>query len=389
MRTLLFTLEYQPFKGGVANYYNNLVKFWPKPNNIFVLSDTEKLLNKRIIPVWLPAIWQLFKAIKKYKIDRVIVGQILPLGTVAYFLSFFLSFKYDIVFHGMDFSFACKQERKKKLMFKILKKANFIICANSYTAELIKKEDLKLSGKIKVVNPGVDPQAVITKQDKVQEIKNKYQNSIIILSAGRLVKRKGFDLVMKALSEVIKKTNQKIVYLIIGEGEEKENLEKTKKEILDEIAKITERNKTNNGNSLDEKKANGNYTNNKNYLNIELLGSVSEEDKWQYFQACDIFIMTSRDLSGDFEGFGIVYLEANLVGKPVVAGKAGGVPEAVVNNVNGLLIDSENNKEIIDSLVTLIQDQSLREKLGRQGRERVLQDFSWQNKVKEFYDGLK
>ena len=52
-----------------------------------------------------------------------------------------------------------------------------------------------------------------------------------------------------------------------------------------------------------------------------------------------IFIMPARNIAGDFEGFGIVYLEANLAKKPVIAGDSGGVRDAVVHNLNGLVVD--------------------------------------------------
>ena len=66
MNVLLFTLEYPPFKGGVANYYGNIVKYWPSEKEIAVLSNNEgQLINKRLpFLKWLRAVWQLWRATK-------------------------------------------------------------------------------------------------------------------------------------------------------------------------------------------------------------------------------------------------------------------------------------------------------------------------------------
>lgn len=98
--------------------------------------------------------------------------------------------------------------------------------------------------------------------------------------------------------------------------------------------------------------------------------------------------MPARAINGDFEGFGIVYLEANLYGKPVIAGNSGGVSDAVVNNETGLLIDPENISEIADAIKLLVNSPEKRLSLGTTGRERVLRDFLWSSQIKKLYENL-
>ncbi|MDP2754816.1 MAG: hypothetical protein Q8P40_10575, partial [Nitrospirota bacterium] len=75
MKVLLFTLEYPPFRGGVANYYGNLVKHYPKKDDIFVLHNNEgNLIKNWLLPKWLPAVWQLWRAVKKENIGHILVG---------------------------------------------------------------------------------------------------------------------------------------------------------------------------------------------------------------------------------------------------------------------------------------------------------------------------
>jgi phosphatidylinositol alpha-1,6-mannosyltransferase len=81
--------------------------------------------------------------------------------------------------------------------------------------------------------------------------------------------------------------------------------------------------------------------------------------------------------TGSVEGFGIVYLEAAACEVPSVAGATGGVADAVVDGETGLLVDPLDEAALADALVRLLGDPALRERLGRQGRRRILEEFSW------------
>lgn len=92
MKTLLFTLEFPPFKGGVANYYGNLAKYWPIEEKLLIFHNNQKEIMATNRPLaWVPAIWSLKRRLKKEKIDYLLVGQILPLGTIACILSFLIA----------------------------------------------------------------------------------------------------------------------------------------------------------------------------------------------------------------------------------------------------------------------------------------------------------
>jgi len=364
VKILLFTLEYPPFKGGVANYYGNVVKYWLEPDDIFVLNNNHnKLVKNWLWPKWLPAVRQLWQAVKKEKINYVLVGHVLPLGTIAWLLSYFLKFKYSVILHGMDFAYALHKARKKRTTKRILIKAQSIICANSYTAKLVENFlGKKQAGKVQVVNPGITPRKQKAKSKKQEILINKYnlQNKIILFSVGRLVKRKGFDMVIEAMMEVLKKVPD-LVYLIAGAGPDEKSLKK--KASSGTLASLP--------------------------ATIIFLGKITDEEKWAWLDLCDLFITVSRNIKGDFEGFGIVYLEANIAGKPVIAGDSGGVRDAVKDGVNGLLVNSEDAAEIAEAIIRLAKDRNLRKKLGEQGRERAIKEFNWEKQVGKIYSLIK
>ncbi|MFA4833541.1 MAG: glycosyltransferase family 4 protein [Patescibacteria group bacterium] len=358
MKTLLFTLEYPPFYGGIANYYGNLVKHWPQPDEIFVLdNNNSRLIKNWSWPKWLPAIWQLKEEIKNKKIGHVLVGHILPLGTVTWFLSGKMNFKYSVILHGMDFTFACRSARKRWLTKRILKKAENIICANSYTAKLV-ENFLGSKNKIVVVNPGIANHITYNTQHIARLKKERnLENKFILLTVGRLVKRKGIDMVLACLPEALKQAPN-LVYVIIGDGPEKENLKKL-------------------------------IINLKLEKNVLMVNKAGDEERNAWYGNCDIFIMPARQINDDFEGFGIVYLEANLAGKPVIAGDSGGVRDAVVDGENSLLVNPESKEEITAAIIKLAKDENLRKKLGEKGRERAIEEFNWERQIRKIYNLIK
>lgn len=365
-KVLLFTLEYPPFKGGVANVYENIVEHWPsyakasdgKPDSILVLNNNEDKLVNNNLPFlkWLPSISQLWKAVKKNKIGHILVGHILPLGTSAYILSKFTRVQYSVILHGMDLTFSFKKKRKKILAKKILAKAKNIICMNNYVAEIARETVGKKNyNKIKVVNPGIDNKFLTKEYESRGDLIKKYnlENKIVLFSVGRLVKRKGFDKVLECLPSVLTDVPD-LVYVIAGAGPDEEYLKS--------------------------------ISSNLNQDSAIFLGKITDEEKWAWLNLCDIFIMPSRNIDGDFEGFGIVFLEANLAGKPVIAGDSGGVSDAIENAINGLLVDPEDINDIAYAIIKLAKDENLRKKLGERGRERAINEFNWGRQVNKIYN---
>ncbi|OGF27975.1 hypothetical protein A2303_06190 [Candidatus Falkowbacteria bacterium RIFOXYB2_FULL_47_14] len=354
MKTLLFTLEYPPFKGGVASYYGNLVRHFPSPENIFVLHNNEnKLIGRWFRPRWLKAVLRLYREIKEKNIGHVLVGHLLPLGIAAYYVTKLTKTPYTIFVHGMDIVYAQKTLRKKRMSRKILGKAAHIICASNYTASLV-KEFIGDNGRIRVVNPGAEKD-IVRNEDLIAAIRKKHRffNKIVMYSVGRLVKRKGFDKVVESMPEILRAVPN-LYYFIAGDGPDKRYI----------------------------------YEKARGIPNIVFLKKPDDEEKWAWLEACDIFAMVSRNIAGDFEGFGIVYLEANLAGKPVIAGDSGGVRDAVKNAFSGLLVNPENTERIAAAVIRLAQDESLRKQLGEQGRERAINEFNWEKQAGKIYEIL-
>ena len=119
---------------------------------------------------------------------------------------------------------------------------------------------------------------------------------------------------------------------------------------------------------------------------MTLAGGVSNEALLDHYAIADLFVMAHRQLpSGDTEGFGLVFLEANACGVPVVAGISGGALDAVQNGVNGLTVDGEDVSAIAQAIVRILDDAALGDRLRQGGLTRVL-EADCRGKTGQFLD---
>jgi phosphatidyl-myo-inositol dimannoside synthase len=366
-KTLLVTIDFWPKVGGVANYYFNLAKNLDQ-DRIFVLTTKDndaddrdlnfKIVRKNLLlrlpvwPKWICMFCHVLKMVKKEGIEMIWVGEVLPTGTVVYYLSKIFRIPYMVSCHGNDLLQARKVGRREKMAGKVLRAAKYVSVNSAHTGELVKSFGV-LRGNIKIVNPGVDPQ----KKEILSQMNEKYdlKGKKILLSIGRLVERKGFDRVIEVLPRVWKKYPD-LVYVLIGSGSDEERL----KNMIGNEKRIVFVNK-----------------------------KISEAEKWSWLGSSDLFIMPARSDGGDVEGFGIVYLEANIAGLPVIAGRAGGVGEAVKDGVSGLLVDPENSDEIYKAIVKMFENGEFMKKMGSMGKKRASDEFSWFVITQKFKELLK
>lgn len=114
-----------------------------------------------------------------------------------------------------------------------------------------------------------------------------------------------------------------------------------------------------------------------------MLGAIDEPTKGSLLAACRALVMVSRESRKPplFEGFGIAYLEAALAGRPSLAGASGGVPDAVVHEETGLLVDPLSVTAVIAAAMRLMDDPQLADAMGERARIRALRDFTWEASI--------
>jgi phosphatidylinositol alpha-1,6-mannosyltransferase len=166
-----------------------------------------------------------------------------------------------------------------------------------------------------------------------------------VLTVGRLQKRKGHDVMIKALP-AIRESVPDILFAVIGDGEERENIERLVIEygVADQV---------------------------------QLLGEVDDATMISCYQQCDLFALANRQVGRDIEGFGMVLVEAQSCGRPVLAGASGGTRETMRIGETGIVVPCEEPHRLADELRTLLSDRERLEAMGRAARPWVVENLDW------------
>lgn len=338
---LLLTLEYPPDVGGVGNYYWKLVQHFP-PHRIIVCDNR----NNQLLSPWLKTWFVLWRYRKKEQFSSIIVGHVLPLGTVVLLWHIVFGTPYIVYTHGMDMTLPARFLRKRVLLRWILRKAAFVITVSRYTSAKIKLFlPQKSWNKIILIPPGPSISPTTPTESFADPLPEQF-----MLSAGRLVERKGLDTAIKAFAQVHDEF-QNFHYVIAGDGSMRTQLE-----ALIERLGLTSR--------------------------VRLVGRVSNGQLAQLYERCQFLVLASRILADvDFEGFGMVILEANSFKKPAIGTRAGGIPDAIQHEHTGLLVAPDSVEELAGAIRRLIRDTTLRGQLGQAAQRYVNEHHRWAQKA--------
>jgi len=253
-----------------------------------------------------------------------------------------------ITLHGTYAVDALNKWHLKGLYSRVYKKAKKIICVSRFTEKEVLKKIPSLKNTI-VINNGVNYEKF-----QIHNQQKSFKNKIII-SVGALMSRKGYHISISAVAEVKKKYSN-LKYYIIGNQKNKEYFNQLKKLVED--------------NRLEE--------------NVIFLENVSEKDLINFYYQSDLFLLTPIYVEGSkFEGFGLVYLEANACGKPVIGTYGCGAEDAIKDNYGGFLVEQNNIIQTSEAIIKILSDQNLMEKIGKNGKKWA-QDRDWFKIVLEY-----
>jgi phosphatidylinositol alpha-1,6-mannosyltransferase len=235
---------------------------------------------------------------------------------------------------------------KFKVMRFVLRHSDHVIANSEHTRHTLL--DIGVTAeRVALIHPGVNLDRFRPDLDStgLRESIGITGNEKLVLSVGRLTRRKGFDCLIDAVTE-LRRRGRAVSLAIAGIGEDRERLRSL-------IALCDAQ----------------------RYVHV--LGAVEDAELPSWLNASDVFAMCNRDIDGDNEGFGIVFIEAAACGKPALAGLAGGAGSAVVDGLTGYRVDGRDVAMIAQSLERLLFDPSLAKTMGETGRRRACAEFSW------------
>ncbi len=232
-------------------------------------------------------------------------------------------------------------DRLAKLEEQTAHDATLIVTISKYSLEKIQTHYGIDKSKVRIVPNGVDTEMFKPTQNQ-QAARQQFRlgSEPCVLFVGSLIPRKGLGFLVEAAKKIVKQ-NVDTKFLIVGEGPLKTQL-------------IS---------SLEAANLLGNF---------RFLGNVEDEMLPTVYNCADVFVLPSIQ-----EGQGIVMLEAQASGKPVVAFDVGGVNEAARNDETGLLVERGNTDELANALLKLLGDSSLRLRMGSNGRRYVAENYTW------------
>ena len=118
--------------------------------------------------------------------------------------------------------------------------------------------------------------------------------------------------------------------------------------------------------------------------NIKFLGWVTEPEKSVLLKKVNVFAMTPHIEKESVEGFGMAFIDAAFHGVPAIGTDSGGIPDAIVNGITGLIAETSNQKDITNKIDQLFSDEKLRVSLGEAGKKYALSRFTWDHKILEY-----
>ena len=237
---------------------------------------------------------------------------------------------------------------KRDLLYWAYQKTDYVLSISAFTErEILKRVKLK---NTKIVHLGID-------FDKFQidySVNKNNKTEKIILGVGALKRRKGYYISIPAIAQV-KKNYPDIKYYIVGN--------QSNQAYFKELKNLVSKYQLNN--------------------NVIFLQKISDKDLIKLYHQSDLFLLTSVNIGLHFEGFGLVFLEANACGKPVIGTLGCGIEDAVENEYNGLLVPQNDINKTANAVLRILDNPTLAQKLGSNGKQKS-KDMSWQKTVKKY-----
>ena len=364
-KILCVTNDFGPRAGGIETFVIGLIERLPFGSVIVYTSAQENSLTydqkwlrefgvevirdkaKILLPT--PGVAYCVNAlVRERKITTAFFGAAAPLGLLARGLRRAGVKEIIALTHGHEVWWS-KVWPFTVAMKSISRQVNHLTYLGEFTRNAITKSvNNGAAQKMVKIAPGIDTDH-FSPQD-ARDLRNELglTDKKVIVSVGRLVHRKGQDVLIEAMPAILNRIPDAHI-LMIGEGPYRGYLENRAKVL-----------------GIQEK--------------ITFIGRIQYEELPRYICVGDLFVMPSRSrLAGlEVEGLGIVYLEASACGLPVIAGNSGGAPDAVLVGETGLVVDGTQKRDVAAAVVELLSDPNRSRAMGIRGRQWIIDEWRWE-----------
>jgi phosphatidyl-myo-inositol dimannoside synthase len=376
MEILIITWNYPPRRGGIEYLVSNLCAGLRQKHSVQVITaharsgyQFEEHVFRAPLPGLIPfslyALWRGAILLLRSPGISVIFGGSVMVAPLALILARLFRRKAVVQAHGLDVIYASRVYQAVSVRW--LRFCNRIVANSRYTASLVVQKGVQQK-LISVIPPGVLTESFVkpTRIDAIQqtlELKGKKN----ILFVGRLAKRKGVkEFIEQSFVRIVREIPN-ACFVIVGNNPSDSLTHRA--DVATEIHAAV----SNLG--LQD--------------HVRLAGSLGDDDIISLYHLSDVVVLPALACAADVEGFGIVLLEAAAAGKPVVATRVGGIPDAVEDGKSGILVDPEDYQRLTQTLISLLLDAKARAVMGAYAQSRVREPFSWDRIVRQYETTLE
>jgi phosphatidylinositol alpha-1,6-mannosyltransferase len=289
---------------------------------------------------------ELRSIVKEEHVSTTHCARCLPEGLLGLGLRLSTGIPFACYAHGEELTSASLSREQTLWARLVLSRASLMFASSHHSAGLLGAEWGVPEQRIRVVHPGVDTaQFVPAPPDPDFRRRMAWEGRQVVLTVGRLQKRKGHDQMIRALAQVRRRLPN-LLYAILGDGEERAGLTRLVGEL-----------------GLEG--------------HVQFLGELDDQAMIRCYQQCQVFALPNREINRDIEGFGIVLLEAQACGKPVIAGASGGTAETMQVDRTGYLVPCDRPDQLADLVWQLLSSPERRDEMGQVARKWVVENFDW------------
>ncbi len=350
-KTLLLTENFPPKEGGSGRWFWELYSRLPNDKVLIVANDTPEgrefdktheldivrielestewgLASTKGLGFYWETIRKVLKLIKEHGIEEVHCGRVIPEGVIARALKLLAGARYNCFVHGEDVETAATSREHSLLVKNVCKNASMLICNSENTANIVRKLGFDSGSKCEVLHPGVDTNRFeVAAPDTSFRQQMGWSGKRVLLTVGRLQRRKGQDFLIKSMPALLKEFPD-LFYAVVGRGE-----------CYDELISLVDQHEL--------------------HDNVCVYPDMDDEALIKCYQQCDIFILPNRTIDNDIEGFGMVLVEAQVCGKPVIAGDSGGTRETMNIGKTGHIIDCSSTENLLNGLSPILRNREI------------------------------
>ena len=302
------------------------------------------------------ASWRIVSLLLRGKPRAVCLGELLASSWIIRLLGMVPGLRVLVYVHGEEITTGDVYDPNATRRRRALRGADRIVVVSRFTqAAVARLLGPDRAGRIVLIENGVDTER-FSPRAKNENLLACYglTGKFVFIAVCRLVEKKGVDHALRAFAQM-RAIDPDCRFVVVGTGP----YEPTLRQLADDLNIVEQ---------------------------VVFVGDVAEHELADYYNLGDAFVMPNRALpNGDTEGFGLVFLEANACGLPVIAGRDGGTGDAVRDGENGLLVDGHSVPAILAAMVRLRTDGKLRAELGRHGMQAAAA-ANWQIRARQFLE---